>query len=100
MDQDQVGMLGVNLVEALPDQVVVVEVKATGECDLRSGRHHDFGLGATFGCDKVSGVDHCRGKRAVVDKRPRPGAPGRTGMDLKTVASLIAKEFEAIAAFD
>ena len=37
MDQDHVGMLGVHLVEAIPDQMVVVEVEATGECDLRSG---------------------------------------------------------------
>src|ERR1700730_2870208 len=46
MDQDHVGMLGANLVEAIPDQTMVVEVEATCECDLRSWRHHDLGLGA------------------------------------------------------
>ena len=31
VDQNHVGMLGVNLVETIPDQVVVVEVETTGE---------------------------------------------------------------------
>ena len=51
-------MLGVNLVEAIPDQVVVVEVEPAGECDLRSRRQHDLGLGAALGRDEVAGVDH------------------------------------------
>src|SRR5882762_8032704 len=58
MDEDHVGMLGMNLVEAVPDQVVVVEVEASSECDLRSGRQHDLGLGAALGCDELPGVDH------------------------------------------
>ena len=66
--EDHVGMLGVDLVEAIPDQVVVVEVEATGECDLWPRWHHDLGLGAALGGDEVSGVDHCRGERAVVDE--------------------------------
>src|SRR6266478_7233656 len=31
MDEDHVGMFGVDLVEAIPDQVVVIEVEATGK---------------------------------------------------------------------
>ena len=38
VDQHHVGMLGVNLVEAIPDQAMVVEVEATGEGDFRSWR--------------------------------------------------------------
>ena len=74
--QHHVGMLGVDLVEAVPDQVVVVEVETTGEGDLRSWRQHDLGLGAALGGDEVPGVDHCRGQRAVIDERSRSGAPG------------------------
>ena len=48
-------MLGVNLVEAIPDQVVVVEVETTRQCDLRSGRQHDLGLGAALGGDDSLG---------------------------------------------
>ena len=66
--QDHVGMLGVDLVEAIPDQVVVVEVEATGKSDLRSCRQHHLGLGAALGGDKVAAVDHCRGERAMVDQ--------------------------------
>jgi len=76
MDQDHVRMLGVNLVETIPDQVVVVEVEAASECDLRPRGQHDLGLGTTLGGDKVSGVDHCCSERAMVDKRTRAGAPG------------------------
>ena len=46
--------LGANFVETIPNVVVVVEVKATGECDFRSWRHHDLGLGAALGGDEIS----------------------------------------------
>jgi hypothetical protein len=65
-----------HLVETIPDQMVVIEVEATGKSDLRSCRQHDLGLGTALGCDEVSGVDHRRGKCAMVDERPRPRTPG------------------------
>jgi hypothetical protein len=68
MDQDHVGMLGVNLVEAIPDQTVIVEVEAAGECDLRPRWQHDLYLCPALGCDEVSGIDHRRGQRAIVDE--------------------------------
>ena len=68
MDQDHIGMLGVDLVEAIPDQVVVIEVEATGKRDLRPCWQQDLGLGAAFGCDELPGVDHRRGEGAVVDE--------------------------------
>ena len=40
MQQHHVGMLGVDLVEPVPDQAMVVEVEAAGEGDLRSWRQH------------------------------------------------------------
>jgi hypothetical protein len=42
-----VGMLGVDLVELVPDQAMIVEVESTGERDLRTYRQHDLGLGAS-----------------------------------------------------
>src|SRR6267154_5385212 len=41
VDEDHVGMLGVDLVETIPDQMVVVEVEAAGESDLWSCRQHN-----------------------------------------------------------
>src|SRR5467141_3946810 len=100
VDEDHVGMLGVDLVEAVPDQVVVVEVEATGQSDLWSCGQHDLGLGAALGCDELPRVDHGRSERAMVDKRSRPGAPGRTSVDLKAFDGLIAEEFETVTTFD
>src|ERR1700758_525464 len=100
VNEDHVGMFGVDLVEAIPDQMVVVEVEAAGKSDLWSCRQHDLGLGAAFGCDKFAGVDHGCGERAMVDERPRPETPGRAGMDLEAFDGLIAEEFQAVAAFD
>ena len=47
-------MLGVDLVETVPDQKVVVEVEASSECDFWSCWHHDLGLGAALGGDEIS----------------------------------------------
>src|SRR5258708_9322463 len=100
MDEDHVGMLGVDLVEAIPDQVVVIEVETARKCDLWSSRQNDLGLGAALGCDELPRVDHGRSERAMVDKRSRPGAPGRTSVDLKAFDGLIAEEFETVTTFD
>ena len=84
VQQDHVGMLGVNLVETIPDEVVVVEVEPSGERDLWPGRQRDLGLGAALGCDEVAkAVDHRRGQGAVVDQRdPDPGRQD-AGVDLE-----------------
>src|SRR5690606_42147536 len=66
--QDHVRMLGVNLVETIPDQGVVVEVEAASECDLGPRWQQDLGLCAALGCDEIPGVDHCRRERAMVDR--------------------------------
>jgi len=100
VDEDHVGMLGVDLVEAVPDQVVVVEVEATGQSDLWSCRHHDLGFGAALGCDELPRVDHGCGECAVVDKRSRSRAPRRAGVHLEAFDGLIAEEFETVATFD
>ena len=67
MEEDHVRVLGMNLVEAIPDEVVVIEVKPTGECDFRPWRQYDLGFCAAFCCDEVAGVDHCCGEHSVID---------------------------------
>jgi hypothetical protein len=49
MQQHHVRVLGVDLVEPIPDQAMVVEVEPAGERDLRSWRQHHFDLGAALG---------------------------------------------------
>ena len=68
MQEDHVRVLGMNLVEAIPDEVVVIEVEPAGECDFRSWWQQDLGLGAAFGDNEVARIDHCRGERAVIDQ--------------------------------
>src|SRR6185312_993837 len=68
MDQDHVGMFSAHLVETIPDQVMVVEVEAARQRDLGSWWQHDLGFGTALGCEIISGVDHRRGQRAVVDQ--------------------------------
>jgi hypothetical protein len=48
---------GVDLVELVPDQAMIVEVDSTGERDLRTYRQHDLGLGATIGGEAKSAID-------------------------------------------
>src|SRR5258708_34532686 len=100
MDEGHVGMPGVELVEAIPDQVVVIEVETARKCDLWSSRQNDLGLGAALGCDELPRVDHARSERARVAKQSRPGPPGRTGGYLNAFDALIAEEFEQVTTFD
>jgi hypothetical protein len=66
--QHHVGVLGVDLIELGPDQLVVGGV-AAGEGDLRAGGHEHLGVGAAFGGEEVAAVDHRRGEVAMVDHR-------------------------------
>ena len=73
MQQHHVGVLGVDLIESVPDQPVVGGVPAR-EGNLRSRGHQALGLCAFLGGDEVAAVDHRGGQVAVVD--PRSGALG------------------------
>ena len=77
VQQHHVGMLGVDLVELVPDQAMVVEVEPAGEGDLGAGRQQHLGLGPALGGEEVAAVDHGRGQRAVVDHRSCARPPGR-----------------------
>ena len=44
-------MPGVNLVETIPDQMMVIEVETSGQRDLGSDRNEHLGLGAPLGGD-------------------------------------------------
>jgi hypothetical protein len=69
-------MLGVNLVEPVPDRTVVVEVETAREGDLGTGGHKHLGLAAAPGGEEVAAVDHCGCEGAVIDHRPGARAPG------------------------
>src|SRR6266851_6807278 len=76
VEQYHAGMLGVNLVEPVPDGAMVVEVETAREGDLGTGRQQHLGLGAAPGGEEVAAVDHCGREGAVVDHRPGARAPG------------------------
>ena len=69
VQQHHVGVLGVDLVEPVPDQLVIVEVEPAGEGDLGSRGQQHLVFGPAFGGEEVAAVDHGRGQRAVVDLR-------------------------------
>ncbi len=58
VQQHHVGMLGMDLVEPVPDRVVIVEVEAAGEGDLRTRWKQHFSLGAALGGEEIAAVDH------------------------------------------
>jgi len=76
MQQHHVGVLGVDLVEPVPDRVVIVEVDPAREGNLGAGREQRLGLGAALGGEEIAAVDHGRGQRAVVDHRAGARPPG------------------------
>ena len=76
VEQHQAGMLGMNLVEPVPDGAMVVEVETAGEGYLGAGGQQDLGLAAVLGGNEVAAVDHRRREGAVVDHRPGARAPG------------------------
>ncbi len=67
VEQHHVGVLGVNLVERVPDQPVIVEIHPAGEGDLGSRWQIDLGIGAGLRCEEVPAVDHGCGEIAVID---------------------------------
>ena len=68
VEHHHVGVLGVDLVEPISDQAMVVEVEPTGKRDLRSRRQHYLGFSATPGGEEVAAVDHRGGQGAMVDQ--------------------------------
>ncbi len=75
VEQHHAGMLGMNLVEPVPDGAMVVEVETAREGDLGAGRQQHLGVGAALGGNEVAAVDHRRREGAVVDHRPGARAP-------------------------
>jgi hypothetical protein len=76
VEQHHAGMLGVNLVEPVPDRAMVVEVETAREGDLGAGRQQHLGLAAALGGNEVAAVDHRRCESAMVDHRSGARAPG------------------------
>jgi hypothetical protein len=100
VEQHQVRVLGADLVERVPDALVIVAVGTPGKGDARAGRRPEFGIGATAGREEVAAVDHRRGQSAVIDHRPGARAPGGTGRSLVELGRVVAEELEGVAALD
>jgi hypothetical protein len=66
VQQHHAGMLGVDLVEPVPDGAMVVEVETAREGDLGAGRQQHLGLCAALGGDEVAAVDHGRRQPACL----------------------------------
>jgi hypothetical protein len=76
MQQHHVGVLGLHLVEAVPDGAMVVEFEPTGECNLGPSRHQHLGLDAALGSDEIATVDHRARQGTMVDHRAGARPPG------------------------
>ena len=68
MKKHHARMLGMDLVERVPDQLMVGDIGPTGEGDLRAGGNEDFVLGAAAGGDKLAAVDYGGSQRSVADE--------------------------------
>ena len=100
VQQHHVGMLGVDLVESVPDQAMIVEVEAAGDGDLWTGGQEHLVVGALLRGEEIAAVDHGRRQRAMVDLRSRARPPGRAGVAFELVGGLVAKELHAVPALD
>jgi hypothetical protein len=60
-------VLGVDAVEPLPDQPMVVVIQAAAQGDLGAGEQHHLGVGAAFRGDEVAAVDYGGGQRTMID---------------------------------
>ncbi len=69
MEQHHVGMLGMHLVEHVPDGLVVVAVEPAGEGDLHAGRHQGLDLDPALGGQEVPAVYDRGGQIAMIDLR-------------------------------
>src|SRR5215813_4136729 len=76
VEQHHAGMLGVDLVEPVPDGAVVVEVETAREGDLGAGRQQHLGLATALGGNEVAAVDQRRCESAMIDHRSGAWAPG------------------------
>jgi len=100
MQQHHVGVLGANLVEYVPDALMVVAIGAAGKGDAGSGRDEDLGFGAAASGKEIAAVDHRCGQAAVIDLRAGARAPDRAGCRGEQLGSIVAEELEGIAALD
>src|SRR6266516_2200341 len=66
VQQHHGGMLGADLVERVPDALVIVVFSAAAEGDASAGRYEQLGVGTVPTGEKVAAVDHRRSERAVI----------------------------------
>ena len=100
MDQRHGGMSVAHLVEAVPDQVVVVIVGAAGDDDFGTRRDERLTFGPLARGDEVSAVDHRGGQVLVIDLGASARPPGRAGVAFVVTRCFVAQEFEGVPPLD
>ena len=100
MQQHHVQMLGMDPVEACPDQVVVVEVSTACDGHLGALGQKQLRFGPASGGKKIPAIDHRCGQVAMADARAAPGMPGLGKMMLETIGGEVAEKFQCCAAFE
>ena len=100
VQERHVAMSGVELVELVPDQRVVVVVGTAGQGDPGTRGQRHFVLGSALGGEIIAAVDHRRGQRPVVDLGSRSRSPEGTGVAFVVEGGLVAKELHRVAALD
>src|SRR5260370_16987497 len=92
VQENHVRMRGMDVIELVPDQAVIIEVEAAGEGDLRPGRQHDFGVSPAPGGEEVAAVDDGGSQGAMVDLRAAARVPVRSGLAAELVGGLVWEE--------
>ncbi len=90
-------MLRANLVERVPDPMMIIAVGSAREGDPRSGRQKHLRLGQLLGVDEVPTVDHRGRQGAVIDLGTGARTPGGAGLGRVELSQVVAEELEGVA---
>lgn len=93
-------MLGPDLIELAPDQVVIVEIGPAGEGNLGAHGQHHLGFRAALGGQEIAAVDQRCGHVPAVHHRAGAGPPGRSRVMREFGRGVIAHHVHAVAPLD
>ena len=99
VDEDDVGVLGLDLVEMRDDFARIVRLLTTRDGDEGSLGKMSGVLAVLFRALEVTGLDHGGGQFAGLgDVRPSPGPPDLAGLDAVGLCGRVAQPFEGVPA--
>jgi len=93
-------MLGVDLVEPVPDCPMIVKIEPSGECDLGSRGQKHLVFGPSLGSKEVAAVNHGRGQCAMITIDPERGRQAEPAWNANCSAAWSRKNSHAVAALD